>query len=50
MLRVLTENIMTRTRDVPHRLMYLDAWSPVGGTVWASHGTFKRYSLAEDEL
>lgn len=34
-------------RIVSHRFMYLNSWSPVGGSVWESHGTFRRRSLGE---
>lgn len=34
-------------RKVSHRFMCLNSWSPVGGSVWESHGNFRRRSLAE---
>lgn len=35
-------------RNVSHRFMYLNSWSPVGGSVWESHGTFRRRSLLKE--
>jgi hypothetical protein len=33
--------------SVPHRLMYLNTWFPVGGTVWkAMEQTIRKWSLA----
>lgn len=37
--------LVARMRSVPHRLLYLNTWSPVVGTVWKGYGL----SLSEVE-
>lgn len=32
-------------RSVPVKFMYLNIWSPFGGTVWRAYGIFRRWSL-----
>lgn len=38
-------SIVVGMRNVPHKLECLNIWSLAGGTVWESHGTFRRRSL-----
>lgn len=34
-------NIVAWKRHIPHRLMYLNIWSSVGGSPWEVYGTFR---------
>ena len=36
--------------NVPHRLMYLNTWSPGSGTPWEGSGTYKKCGLAGDSF
>lgn len=35
---------------IPHRLMGLNIWSSVGGSLWEVYGTFRMWSLAEGNM
>lgn len=41
-----TYSLVFWMRNVPHGLMCVNSCSPVGGTVWGDHGTFRRCSRA----
>lgn len=35
---------------VPHRIVYLNPWFPVGGAVWQGYGTLRRQNLHEGRM
>lgn len=37
-------------RNVPHRLMCLNTWSPVGSTVWKGYRNFRGWSLTRGSV